>query len=696
MTSLRFHHVFQARGRGWSFMEQQQTGENTRAPSEATAANTDKHSALSESGPAGPPGFMPSGSAMFAPADPNDKYSVFRAVEPADDVRSQEDWGEMTQFQGAGGGIGSSVVEGGKTEVGSVGGIVQQQQQQQRLGLQPGGLFQARPPDNEEFGDFDSVSFDSSTNNAASGGDDFGDFQQNVAASHPKSSASGQQLGVKTGADFGRSLQDVAAKLSAPSPNGKSKSSSSPDLFLLEGTDPTPSVTSATSHSSSGDVVVGSDDFGIFQQSAPSVGLTSTTGLAVNTAASGNQSSISSEVFSLQPPALDTNHGKPSGDLVASNRVGGDDDFGDFQQISAPSSVPERREVRKSADLAKALQDFTLKATAVSSAQLPSSLFGDETPPIQAISTQPSQVGSAVEKETKGNATKTQAGAFLSSGTTEMADQKSTSGAGDRYSIFRTLDVSMETSVFGSDSVEKPEKPEKPAADDDFGDFAGSEAVDEVPPPIDDDFGDFQVSGTSTEKAVVPSSGQRTMADSNSGNSDNQSSTWVASEAYERRQPDESGPTFVADFGEIQPLSNSDSSKAGCGFSQGSAFESQGFGSQELPKGDSNGDFAAFGDFSGAAQIETSTGSVSGASQALISGVPLELSQRYNLSKQFEVRKTARSPFLFSSTVIERLERARGTAAGRMGRPCSLQSRAPSRISLALVSELLREFRRKG
>ena len=643
MTSLRFHHVFQARGRGWSFMEQQQTGENTRAPSEATAGSTDKHSAWSESGPAGPAGFMTSGSAMLAPADPNDKYSVFRAVEPADDVRSQEDWGEMTQFQGAGGGMGSSVVEGGKTEVGSVGGIVQQQQQQQQqqnLGFQPGRFLQARPPDDEEFGDFDSVSFDSQspTNNAASGGDDFGNFQQNVAASHPKSSASVQQLGVKTGADFGRSLQDLAAKLSAPSPNGKSKSSSSPDLFLLEGTDPTPSVTSAISHSSSGDMVVGNDDFGIFQQSAPSVGLTSTTDLPVKTAACTNQSSISSEVFSLHPPALDTNHGKPSIDFVASNRVGGDDDFGDFQQISAPSSVPERREVRKSADLAKALQDFTLKATAVSSAQLPSSLFGDETPPIQAISTQPSQVGSAVEKETKGNATKRQAGAVLSSGTTEMADQKSTSGAGDRYSIFRTPDVSMETSVFGSNSVEKPEKPEKPAADDDFGDFAGSEAVGEVPPPIDDDFGDFQVSGTSTEKAVVPASGQRTMADSNSGNSDNQSSTWVASEAFERRQPHESGSTFVADFGEIQSLSNSDSSKAGCGFSQGSAFESQGFGSQELPKGDSNGDFAAFGDFSGAVQIETSTGSVSGASQALISGVPLELSQRYNLSKQFEVR----------------------------------------------------------
>ena len=40
------------------------------------------------------------------------------------------------------------------------------------------------------------------------------------------------------------------------------------------------------------------------------------------------------------------------------------------------------------------------------------------------------------------------------------------------------------------------------------------------------------------------------------------------------------------------------------------------------------------------------------------------------------------------STVIERLERARGTR-GRL--PCSLQSRAPSCISLAPVSRLLRE-----
>ena len=66
--------------------------------------------------------------------------------------------------------------------------------------------------------------------------------------------------------------------------------------------------------------------------------------------------------------------------------------------------------------------------------------------------------------------------------------------------------------------------------------------------------------------------------------------------------------------------------------------------------------------------------------------------------------QTARNPFLFSSTVIEGLERARGTAARRIGRkefplshsprgppPCPLQSRARSRISLAPVFQLLRE-----
>ena len=69
-------------------------------------------------------------------------------------------------------------------------------------------------------------------------------------------------------------------------------------------------------------------------------------------------------------------------------------------------------------------------------------------------------------------------------------------------------------------------------------------------------------------------------------------------------------------------------------------------------------------------------------------------------------RETGRCPFLFSSAVIERLERSRGTAARRMGRrdeddfphsprrgrlPRSLQSRSRSRISVALVSQLLRE-----
>ena len=62
---------------------------------------------------------------------------------------------------------------------------------------------------------------------------------------------------------------------------------------------------------------------------------------------------------------------------------------------------------------------------------------------------------------------------------------------------------------------------------------------------------------------------------------------------------------------------------------------------------------------------------------------------RTMLASKLVTQCTLHAPFLFSSTVIERLERAIGSPRGRL--PCSLQSRARSRISLAPVSQLLRE-----
>ena len=510
-------------------MKQETAGENGTRES---GRNVDTPNVLDSSDfiqPA-PSGSLASNSSSLAPIDPNDKYSVFRMTSQTAE-RSEDDRGEMTVSREAAGdtSLGFSGWQGEDAKAGDVGVMTPQQQQQQQphLLLQPQLTQQQqqqqhqqeKPSENQtddDFGDFESVSF---PNSVTSSSEEFGTFQQSITFPPPQDNHS---------PDLGNSSTILAESLQQFLLYTTPSSSHKPEIPESHFSSENPAVPSSSS-------------------ADPAKGVTSVTADTVAKDASLKETS------------------------------GPEEEFGTF------------------------LSSGNLSTNLVSAGGKPS------LPTLQATT------------------------------------QQSSSNTGDKYDVFRSLEISSESSVLTEVSKEKP------AEDDDFGVFAGSGLADGVPPEMEDDFGDFQCIETAAEKGVMPDSWKPSIAVSS-----------VECSASAVSDPNTSGrqasgastlPTTVKGFGDFEASFPSEFSN----FESDGSFKSDSFGglgkdtsfsntegsrSHDSPAAGSNGNFASFDSSNTASKDETSAGrqrSVSGASQALINSVPLELTQRYNLSKQVEV-----------------------------------------------------------